>query len=324
MGCRWSASNLEGMAEAQPPSLFAVANLCCAHGQREQGMTRGIDHLVVAVRDLDAGGRFYEQLGFQVGARNRHPWGTENRLIQFPGSFLELITIGEGAAIQEREQQRYSFGAFVRDYLARREGLAMLVLDSTDGKGDASAFAAQGIGNFEPFFFERSGRRPDGGETKVAFTLAFAEDPHAPHAAFFVCQQHFPENFWNERFQRHPNKAGGIAAVAMASPDPPAHADFLAKFTGASPTRPDGDDLSFPLARGRIDVVTPDDAAEIYGSVEAELDTAAFVAFSVRVDDVRAQTASLDAGGIPYQMIGSRAVVPASAAFGVTIAFEPA
>ena len=47
-------------------------------------MTRRIDHLVVAVRDLDGAGRFYERLGFQVGARNRHPWGTENRLVQFP------------------------------------------------------------------------------------------------------------------------------------------------------------------------------------------------------------------------------------------------
>ena len=47
-------------------------------------MTRRIDHLVVAVRDLDEAGRFYERLGFQVGARNRHPWGTENRIDPVP------------------------------------------------------------------------------------------------------------------------------------------------------------------------------------------------------------------------------------------------
>jgi hypothetical protein len=56
--------------------------------------------------------------------------------------------------------------------------------------------------------------------------------------------------------------------------------------------------------------------------VEAELDTAAFVAFSVVVDEMRAQTMLLQAAGIPFQAIGSRAIVPASAAFGVTIAFE--
>jgi catechol 2,3-dioxygenase-like lactoylglutathione lyase family enzyme len=53
-------------------------------------MTRSIDHLVVPVRDLDGAATFYERLGFTVGARNRHPWGTENRLIQFPQNFIEL------------------------------------------------------------------------------------------------------------------------------------------------------------------------------------------------------------------------------------------
>lgn len=286
-------------------------------------MARGIDHLVVAVRDLDEAGRFYERLGFQVGARNRHPWGTENRLIQFPGSFIELLTVGDGADIPPQQERHFSFGAFVRDHLARREGLAMMVLDSSDAAADSAAFAEAGIGDFEPFFFERRGHRPDGSETRVAFTLAFAEDGEAPHAAFFVCQHHHPENFWNERFQRHPNRAKALAAVTLASPRPAAHARFLTGFTGVPPQRPDGDDLSFALSRGRVDVITPDDAAEIYGSVEAELDTAAFVAFSVVLDDMRAQTMLLQAAGIPFQAIGSRAIVPASAAFGVTVAFEP-
>ncbi|MDQ4136444.1 MAG: VOC family protein [Pseudomonadota bacterium] len=286
-------------------------------------MTRGIDHLVVAVRDLDAAAQFYERLGFQVGSRNRHPWGTENRLIQLPGSFIELITVGEGAEIPAREPRRFSFGAFLRDYLEAREGLAMLVLDSADAKADAAGFAADGIGDFEPFFFERRGRRPDGSETHVAFTLAFAEDPAAGRAGYFHCQHHFPENFWNEDFQRHPNRASALSAVTLAAPDPAAHEAFLTRFTGIAPASPDGDDLSYPLARGRIDVVTPDDAAEIYGSVEAEPSTAAFVAFAVRIPNLQSQAAVLAENAIPYQSIGSRLIVPASAAHGVTIAFEP-
>lgn len=286
-------------------------------------MTRGIDHLVVAVRDLDAAARLYERLGFQVGARNRHPWGTENRLIQLPGSFIELIAVGEGAAIPPHEPRRFSFGAFVRDYLEAREGIAMLVLDSADAKADAAGFAAEGIGGFEPFFFERRGRRPDGSETRVAFTLAFAEDPAAGRAGFFVCQHHHPESFWNEAFQRHPNHATGLSAVTLAAPDPAAHEAFLTRLTGVLPASPDGDDLSYPLARGRIDVVTPDDAAEIHGSVEADPSTAAFVAFAVRIPNLQSQISLLTEGAIPYQAIGSRIVVPASAARGVTIAFEP-
>jgi len=36
-------------------------------------MARGLDHIVHAVRDLDAAADLYRRLGFTVGARNRHP-----------------------------------------------------------------------------------------------------------------------------------------------------------------------------------------------------------------------------------------------------------
>jgi catechol 2,3-dioxygenase-like lactoylglutathione lyase family enzyme len=286
-------------------------------------MPRGLDHLVLAVRDLDAAGRFYERLGFQVGARNRHPWGTENRLVQFPGSFLELITVGDGAAIEPHGPGSFSFGAFVRDYLLLREGLALLVLDSENAKADATLFAQLGIGAFEPFFFERRGRRPDGSDVHVAFTLAFARDEGAPEAGFFVCQQHHPENFWNPAFQAHPNRATGLSVVAYAVPDPEAHRAFLTGFTGSSPEAAGTNDLSFRLTRGRLDVLTPDDAAEAYGSIEAAPDEHALVAFAVRIEDTRRQAAELDAAAIPYQHVGTRLIVPPSAAFGVAIAFEP-
>ncbi|HZB62604.1 MAG TPA: VOC family protein [Microvirga sp.] len=286
-------------------------------------MTRRIDHLVVAVHDLEGAAAFYRNLGFQVGARNRHPWGTENRIIQLSGSFIELIALGEGADLPPHAAGSFSFGAFVRDYLQHREGLAMLVLDSSDAEGDARLFAKRGIGSFGPFHFERTGRRPDGSETRVAFTLAFAADESAPRAGFFVCQQHFPENFWNREFQQHDNKALAIGSVALAAPDPARHEAFLTAFTGAEPQSPDSDDLSYPLADAHLHVLTPDDAAENYGSVEAELDQPSFVAFGVRVEDIGLQARWLDAAEISYQHIGSRLVVPASAAFGVAIAFEP-
>jgi hypothetical protein len=216
---------------------------------------RHIDHLVVAVRDLDAAGVAYTDLGFQVGARNRHPWGTENRIIQFPRAFIELITVAPDAEIPPHAPGRFSFGAFVRDYLAKREGLAMLVLGSEDAEADAAEFAAKGIGAFAPFHFARTGRAPDGTETRVAFTLAFAVDEAAPEAGFFTCQQHFPEAFWNPRLQTHPNGATGIAAVEFGAPEPTQHMPFLAAFTGSVPQ-----DMTLPLDGGAIRLAVRDDA----------------------------------------------------------------
>ena len=197
---------------------------------------RRIDHLVLAVRDLDAAGNLYRRMGFQVGPRNRHPWGTENRLVQFRTSFLELITVaGDGAMIPDHTPRHFSFGGFVRDTLARGEGLAMLVLDSDDAAADAAQFAADGIGEFVPFFFDRKGRKPDGTETHVAFTLAFALDPSLSDSAFFTCQQHFPEAFWNPALQRHDNGGRDVARVTLAVRDPTAHTRFLSSFTGVRP-----------------------------------------------------------------------------------------
>ena len=51
-------------------------------------MIRGIDHLVLCVRDLNRARRLYERLGFTVTPRALHPFGTGNHLIQCEGNFI--------------------------------------------------------------------------------------------------------------------------------------------------------------------------------------------------------------------------------------------
>jgi hypothetical protein len=249
---------------------------------------RRIDHIVHAVHDLDAAAEAYARLGFQVGARNRHPWGTENRIVQFRSSFVELITLGDRPGdIPPHGPGRFSFGAFVRDYLAEREGVAMLVLDSADARADAARFAEAGIGRFEPFDFAREGRGPDGGEVEVAFTLAFALDPSLPSAGFFVCQQHFPEHFWNPAFQRHPNGATDVRVATLAAPEPAAHADFLSAFAGASAEQTTGG-LAFPLEGGDLRV---------------EPGAGGFVSYTVSLPDAGHQARLLAEEGTPHETI---------------------
>src|SRR3954466_1288352 len=144
-------------------------------------MARGLDHIVHAVRDLDSASGLYRALGFQVGARNRHPpaWGTQNHIVQLPGTFIELLTVADPAHIAPHGAKFFSFGAFNRDFLASRQGLAMLVLEGR-GAPDAEEFRSARIGDFELYEFEREGRRPDGTPIRVAFSLAFASDPRAP------------------------------------------------------------------------------------------------------------------------------------------------
>ena len=53
-----------------------------------------IDHVLIAVRDLDAAKDTFERLGFKVTPEGRHPGrGTSNRLVVFGGEYLELISV---------------------------------------------------------------------------------------------------------------------------------------------------------------------------------------------------------------------------------------
>jgi catechol 2,3-dioxygenase-like lactoylglutathione lyase family enzyme len=281
---------------------------------------RGLDHLVIGVADLDAAGAFYADLGFRVGARNRHPWGTENRIVQFPGAFLELITVGDATLIPPHAPRSFSFGAFVRDALGRGEGMSMLVLESRDSTGDAEGFRGAGIGDFEPFFFERQARRPDGSEVRVAFSLAFADNRAAPDCGFFVCQQHEPQNFWNPAFQQHENGTSALSAVFLVTPEPAAQADFLRAFSGAASFATPEAGLRLPLPRGRLEVLTPQAAAAMLGDPSPE--QARFAGFAVTVRELDIVGSRLAERGIAHHRDGARVVVPASAAYGCAIVFE--
>jgi hypothetical protein len=228
-------------------------------------VARGLDHIVHAVRDLDAAAGLYRRLGFEVGARNRHPraWGTQNHIVQLPGTFIELLTVADPDGIAPHAPRFFSFGAFNRDFLARGEGLAMLVLEGR-GAPDSAEFRKAGIGDFELYEFEREGQRPDGTPVKVAFALAFAKDPGSPDTGFFTCQHRYPESFWNPAFQRHPNTAGAVAGVVLVADNPSDHQVFLEAFTGVREAQATSAGIRTP--RGRVQVMRPDAFRERFGT----------------------------------------------------------
>jgi catechol 2,3-dioxygenase-like lactoylglutathione lyase family enzyme len=229
-------------------------------------LPRGLDHIVHAVHDLDAAAEFYKSLGFTVGARNKHPWGTHNRIVQFDGSYIELLTIGEPEKIEPHGPRSFSFGAFHRDYLVREQGLDMVLLNSRDAEADADAYRESGIGDFEVFNFERQGQRPDGSIVKLAFSLVFASDPYAPQTGFGACQHYFPKNFWNLEFQQHANGVKGIAGIVLVANEPARHRDFMLAYTGADNTRDTASGFAIDLPNGTIDMMTPSAFPGRFGS----------------------------------------------------------
>jgi catechol 2,3-dioxygenase-like lactoylglutathione lyase family enzyme len=288
-------------------------------------MPRGLDHIVHAVRDLDAAAEFYLRTGFTVGARNRHAWGTHNYIVQFPGVFIELLAIGEPELVRAGAPGTFSFGAFARDFLASEEGLAMLVLEGKGAADDVEAFRAADIGNFKPFNFEREARRPDGSPVRVAFSLVFAADEKAPDVGYFTCQQHHPENFWNPAFQTHSNTAVGIAGVILVSQNPQDHHHFVGAFSGVSEVRSSASGISAMTPRGEIQVMNPSAYRAHAGTLPPDLARGArLAAIRFAIPDKTEAMSRLGSAGITAVERNGNVIVPPDAAFGATLIFEAA
>src|SRR5208282_11857 len=99
---------------------------------------RGIDHPVIAIRDMAQGRRTYERLGFTVPPRGSHlEWGTGNWCIMFARDYLELRGVVDAS--------RYLH--HLDEFLAGREGLMGVAFDvdgaaASFGKAGASRIAA--------------------------------------------------------------------------------------------------------------------------------------------------------------------------------------
>ncbi|WP_296579158.1 VOC family protein [Xanthobacter sp.] len=286
-------------------------------------MRRGLDHVVHLVRDLDAAGEIYDLLGFTVGARNRHPWGTENRIIQTPSFFIELLQIVEPEKIPAAEGSAFSFGAFNQDFLSRLgEGLSMLVLEGSDATHEKSVFDADGFGGFDIFDFGRKARRPDGQEVDVGFRLAFARDPASPDFGAFTCTQLNPENFWSPDLQRHSNQVTGVAGVVLVADAPAEHQAFLETFSGCAVQRALDAWYVAQTPRGSIDVMSREMFTERYGVPAPGGPGLRLAAIRFSTPGAPELRRSLAARRMVEEAIDGIVVVPPRAALGATLVFE--
>lgn len=286
-------------------------------------MSRGLDHVVHAVHDLDAAADLYTRLGFTVGARNRHPWGTHNCLVQLPGFFVELLTVAEPGKLGS-DGFSALFGTFNRLFLQRHEGLSLLLLESHDAARDAATFHEARIAASDAMRFEREGKRPDGTTVTVGFSIAFARDEKAREVGFAVCQQHNPENFWNPAFQAHANTATRIAGAVIVAENPSDHHIFLSAFVGERELTATSSGITVKTPRGDIQVMDPAAFRSHYGAEPPDLSRGPrLAALRFAVLDFGAAVSTLQKSGVPGTVRMGRIVVSPEVAKGATVVFEP-
>ncbi len=282
---------------------------------------RGFDHLVLCVRDLDVACDFYRRLGFTLTPRAVHPFGTGNSLVQLRGAYLELLTVIDATRIPAAGT--FSFAGFNRDFLARREGVSMLALQTDDAHAERVAFERNGLTTYPTLDFSRGATLPDGQNVTVSFSLTFIAEPRSREASFFLCQHHTPQFFWDAAYQAHANGALGVKQVAMVAPDPRALMGFFARLSGSDAVVMREGQLV--VAAGNSEIVVVDHAAARTRFPGITLsDQPQFAAYRVAIADPAAMQQRLRFESIPYREIVSGLQIGPGVAGGVFIEFAAA
>ena len=135
-------------------------------------MLLGIDHLVIAVRSVEAAADILERdLALAVTGGGRHEaMGTYNRLVFLGDTYIELIGVFDAALV--RSSSSFAVGnAALAQLEARGEGLATYALATGDVARDVVRLRAAGSPIGEPVTGSRV--RPDG--EVVRWVCAFPE-----------------------------------------------------------------------------------------------------------------------------------------------------
>jgi hypothetical protein len=189
----------------------------------------GIDHPLIAVRDMDKACEDFENLGFYINPRHHHPWGTNNHLLMFPENFIELISVYDASKLDTKNERGFAFGRFINDSINRREGISLVALHSEDARSDHQLMEQRGVENNGIVDFKRVAHRPDGSEAEAVVSLVMLINKDYPAISHFFCHQHKPELVLVEEWMKHPNGANGFVSVSYVANDPSV---FATRFEG--------------------------------------------------------------------------------------------
>jgi hypothetical protein len=168
-----------------------------------RGMLR-IDHIVLAVRDLDAAGtRILNDVGLGSLPGGRHPgWGTENRVVPLGDEYLELLAVADPV-----EAESSHVGMWVSNASRSGDHLVAWCVSTEEIEGVAERLGlavTQGARSL-----------PDGRSLRwrsAAFDLV-AEHPDLP---FFISWDGPPELHPGRAQARHRVEPNGLSWIEVA------------------------------------------------------------------------------------------------------------
>ncbi len=304
------------------------------------GMGFGIDHVVIAVRDLEAArALFRDRLGFKLpaaGVAGRHASGTANASSYFANqSYLELLAVDDREKVAANDPGLLAF-------LEKGPGAFAAALSTSSASATAARLEALGLAPTAPSpgtVQRATDAKPPPPKwltvemrEAAGLPLFFIQYLRVDYADIF---HHWDEGYAQARaapYYRQPNGARGVSALWIAVPDLEAASKTLQALS-SSPGRDyrcpalGADVREFALVRQAIRLLRPVDAGGPTARFIAERGQG-ILGFSVeveRLDDVAGRLRDLpgstgDVG--PCFPAGRSLLVPGALAGGAWIEFH--
>ncbi|KIL99719.1 hypothetical protein CCC_03891 [Paramagnetospirillum magnetotacticum MS-1] len=245
----------------------------------------GLDHVIIAVRDLDKAAATFRALGFTLATRGEHAeWGTANHCIMFEGDYLEILAaVGEGGPADRVR-------AFTHD---KGEGLMGLVWGTEDAEADSARLGLEPPGDLS--------RSIEGDVAR--FKAGILPPETTPGIASFLCQHLTPEKLRRPGWTEHANTALGIVSVTALMAEPLDLMPAWDRLIGPAAATATDELVTVHSRSGMVFLCRPDDIGQMHPEAEDEdLPTApAMVALTLRVKNTAAVAQALKAAGIPYE-----------------------
>ena len=187
-----------------------------------------VDHVLLAVRDLDEGtSRLEREYGLLALDGGRHPGrGTANRLVPLGSQYLELI-----AVVDPEEAARTRLGQRVATAVSEGRTLVDWALRTEDMEALRARLLREGWN--PPAGWEGSRERPNG--EVLRWQSQELEPTAGPTAIPFVIEWQVPEGQHpGEMEARHPGGARRLSKVVVGARDPAATRVKLTELLGHS------------------------------------------------------------------------------------------
>ncbi len=270
-----------------------------------------LDHVVINVRDrIDEAADVWRRLGFTLTPRGYHTLGSMNHLAMFGTDYLELIAAPAGDTKRP-------------EIMAAPEGLNGLVFGTEDSAATFAAMQAAGVPVFPPGEFSRPVALPDGPRDAVFRTVRL-QPATVTAGRLYFCHHFTRDLVWRDEWRHHANGTTGVARAVIAARDPSELGALFGRMFGPDATRPIEGGLALTVGVSRFDVVTPDTLRAEFGDAATDGGgrDSYMAALEFRTRSTDAAWAAMQQGAIPgVHRRDGRVTVPASSAFGATLAF---